>query len=477
MGIEVADWLRLVLPAYLGLLHVWLYLQRRREAVHRSLGAAALAAVGWSLASFPPFEGFEAAPSARTWLALACAIVFLPLAQHAIHAFLGLRRPHLERVAWTLAGAALLAVALAAAAPGTELARALLGDLGRGAVSAAGGALAIRLALLCPPAARRPRDRVAAAAVVAPWLAAAIGDIAACFDLRTGSAWMPWGVLPALAAASGLLLGRLVRSMAEAERLASDLNRLVEERSAELRRKELQLAHGEPLASLGALAAGVARATHEPIALLAAHVTRLGSVWHRAECADEVRVLLAECRDGVEQLRAIVSQVLAVARRSGDAMEPVDLSAVVASVLPIVQPLARERAQIRSELAPVPPVLGDRRLLGQVALQLLLNAVQSIPPDDRARHEVCVSTEQVEGMVRLRVEDSGPGIPLEILPRVFDPFFTPEEGQRAPALGLAVTHQIVARHRGRVEVASDRNGTRVTVEIPPAVSVEDPREA
>ncbi len=470
-----ATLLAFVIALYAGLLHGWLHLQRRGEVVHLWLGAAGLVVAALCVQGRPP-----AALTPRGHaLALGLSVVLAFCALRGTLGFLGLRPGRFARTLSGLVPAALGLLAAAAVQPGGLSERLLLGPAPPGlgpvgrALTLGAASIPTGLALLCLR--RAPRGRaLAVLAVWMPWIAAAGWDVAGAWGLHAGALRTHLGALSVLVAGSALFLRRFVRSMAESERLATHLNELVEERSAALRRKELQLAHGEPLASLGALAAGVAQATDEPIGHLDGNLARLARIWRDAATAREVPRILAECRQGVEQLRAVVSQVLWVARRSQSVQEPVDLSALVASVLPIVQPLARDRAALVPKLASVPPVRGDRRLLGQVALQLLLNAVQSLPREGSGRHRVVVATRRVGDHVELRVEDTGPGIPPEILPRVFDPFFTPEEGERSPALGLAVTHQIVARHRGRLQVASDASGTRVTVELPCLETAEAP---
>jgi signal transduction histidine kinase len=126
------------------------------------------------------------------------------------------------------------------------------------------------------------------------------------------------------------------------------------------------------------------------------------------------------------------------------------------------------RARIVPDLAPVPPVAGDARLLGQLVLRLVQNALEAAPESDGAHSRVSVSTAFEDGCVRLRVRDAGPGIPADALPRIFDPFFSTKSSDRNPGLGLAVSRQIVSRHRGRIAVATGAEGTTFTVDLPPA---------
>jgi len=241
----------------------------------------------------------------------------------------------------------------------------------------------------------------------------------------------------------------------------------VEERTRVLREKDLELAHGARMATVGALAAGLAHEINDPIAYASSNLSHLARSWRSTDAAgfDEV---VSETRHGVERVRLVVSELLRLARRSEGPEGPVNLRKVVESILPIVQPEARWRAQITTHLDAVPPVRGEERLLGQVVLNLVVNALRSIPEGQPNRYTVHIETRLRDGCVVLRVRDNGPVIPDEALPHLFDPFAPPRAGMDGAELGLAVTHQLVARHRGRISVETGAQGTVFEVELPQA---------
>ncbi|MBW2385906.1 MAG: HAMP domain-containing histidine kinase [Deltaproteobacteria bacterium] len=142
-----------------------------------------------------------------------------------------------------------------------------------------------------------------------------------------------------------------------------------------------------------------------------------------------------------------------------------DLRQVVASALPMVSAEARDRANLVSELGEVPPVLGDERQLGQIVINLVMNALQAIPRGAPLANRVTVTTRTQGDDVALIVSDTGPGIPEDILPRVFDPFFTTKAGE-GTGLGRAVTQQLVSRHRGQIQLDNTPNGTTALVTLP-----------
>jgi CheY-like chemotaxis protein len=115
----------------------------------------------------------------------------------------------------------------------------------------------------------------------------------------------------------------------------------------------------------------------------------------------------------------------------------------------------RKRAELVRDLAPVAPVLGDEARLSQVFLNLIQNALQSIPGGLPEEHRVRVSTRTVpDGRVAVEVQDTGAGIAPEHLPRIFDPFFTTKEPGRGTGLGLSICHAVIASLGGRIEVES-----------------------
>jgi len=115
----------------------------------------------------------------------------------------------------------------------------------------------------------------------------------------------------------------------------------------------------------------------------------------------------------------------------------------------------------------VPPVRGEERLLAQVVLNLVVNALHSLPEGQPERHSVRIETRFREGLVMLRVQDDGPGVAPEALPHLFDPFAPPHADLAGVEFGLAVTHQLVSRHRGRIDVETSAQGTGFTVTLPP----------
>jgi signal transduction histidine kinase len=144
----------------------------------------------------------------------------------------------------------------------------------------------------------------------------------------------------------------------------------------------------------------------------------------------------------------------------------VDLHSVLEDTLKLVRGQLRHRARLEKDFQPVPSVEGDEARLGQVFLNLMLNAVQAMSEQDSARNVLRVATRVSEsGEVIIEVQDTGAGMSPEVLERLFEPFFTTRPS--STGMGLSVSHAIVTSLGGSLRMESQPGvGTHVTVTLP-----------
>ena len=115
----------------------------------------------------------------------------------------------------------------------------------------------------------------------------------------------------------------------------------------------------------------------------------------------------------------------------------------------------RHRARLTRDYGDVAPVNGNESRLGQVFLNLIVNAAQAIPEGDAGSNEIKIITRMdLSGRVAIEFHDTGAGIPAEVLPHIFDAFFTTKAATAGTGLGLAICHRIVAEHDGEISVKS-----------------------
>jgi PAS domain S-box-containing protein len=289
-----------------------------------------------------------------------------------------------------------------------------------------------------------------------------------------------------------------------------------------LRQAERQMARSEKLAAVGQMAAGLVHEINNPLGALSGLVQILQMDIGPDDPAGGV---LSEMAGELERIHRLAVGMLDIARSStGEGAEsfgPVDLRAVVASVLELMQPQLRvARVKLAAELGDA-PVLGGSDRLRQVAMNLVLNAIQAMSPagedrrrggtltvrlladevapsdlpprlsraDDLAEKDTqALNLEAIRraargaappwregmGLVRLEVEDTGPGIPEDALPRIFEPFFTTKPRGSGTGLGLSTVEAIVRAHGGSIRAENaPEGGARFTVRLPARATSED----
>jgi len=239
-------------------------------------------------------------------------------------------------------------------------------------------------------------------------------------------------------------------------------------------RRELQarLLLADRMASVGTLAAGVAHEINNPLAYVIANIDIASQELRKRATPPLMRALdvLGEAKDGAERVRRIVGDLKTFSRADDAIRERVDLRNVVESSINLAMNEIRHRGRLVRELGEVPRVDANAGRLGQVVVNLLVNAAQAIPEGAANKNEIRVRTRtDGSGRAVLEVEDTGPGMPPEIRARIFDPFYTTKPLGEGTGLGLTICHGIVAALGGAIEVESEvGSGSLFRVVLPPA---------
>jgi PAS domain S-box-containing protein len=232
----------------------------------------------------------------------------------------------------------------------------------------------------------------------------------------------------------------------------------------EVNRLEQQLRRSDKLAALGTLAAGVAHEVKNPLHALSLNLHLLEKeVAGAASGSAEVREYFAILRSEVQRIHRIVENFLRFSKPSIPEVKPLDLHALLERVLSLVAFEAADHGvTIETAFDPAPELVpGDEGQLSQVFLNLGINALQAMPSGG----SLVVTTKLDRGWAEVAVKDSGEGIEAEVIPHVFDPYFTTRP--RGVGLGLAISHRIVEGHHGTIEVESEvGKGTTFAVRLP-----------
>jgi len=252
----------------------------------------------------------------------------------------------------------------------------------------------------------------------------------------------------------------------------------------EERTMQARLALTDRMASLGTLAAGIAHELNTPLAYVSANIGFASRELEDAgrspapDAREEARAALKDAIDGADRMRRIIRDLRMFARPDDARDEPVRLQPILESAVNLAWNEIKHRARLVRDLVPVPSVRGNEARLGQVFLNLIVNAAQAIPPGAADRNEISVRTRlEPDGRVAVEVRDSGSGILPEHLPRIFDPFFTTKPVGEGTGLGLSICHRIVSDMRGSIEVDSEPGrGTTFVVRLVPAGQDRAPAE-
>jgi polar amino acid transport system substrate-binding protein len=271
-------------------------------------------------------------------------------------------------------------------------------------------------------------------------------------------------------------------------------------RTTELRRRHndererlrvVQIAQADKLITLGTLVSGVAHEINNPINFVTLNLPLIREFWQGAKpildselerggdfylgrlkysvFRERLDGMFEGIFEGIERVRGIVATLKDFARP-----EPSDLSqavnpneALAGAVRLLGSPIARATDHFSLDLDPsVPSITGSSQKIGQLAINLIQNALEALPSREAA---ISVSSryDQRSGRVLIEVADEGSGIDPDLLPRITDPFFTTKRGSGGMGLGLAIVSQIVHDHGGSIDFdSSPGRGTRVHLTFP-----------
>lgn len=249
------------------------------------------------------------------------------------------------------------------------------------------------------------------------------------------------------------------------------LEQRVEQKTRELKRAHEHALHTEKMASIGKMAAVLAHEINNPLSGILTYAKLLhkwidhenGSLNRRQDICDSLDLIASESR----RCGDLVKNLLTFSRATPMNLQATDLNRVIEQSLRLVQhQLDLAAIQVQTEFDPeLPLVQCDGAQIEQVLLALMMNAIDAMPQGGNLWLTTTANREK--NQVEVVVRDDGSGIPPEILPRIFEPFLTTKETGRGVGLGLAISHSILDRHNGNIEVQSELgHGTTFTVTLP-----------
>ncbi|HEY9721034.1 MAG TPA: ATP-binding protein [Oscillatoriaceae cyanobacterium] len=251
-----------------------------------------------------------------------------------------------------------------------------------------------------------------------------------------------------------------------------------------------QLVQSERLHTLGQLVAGVIHEMNNPLTIvntnlqvLAEYVQQqqhLIGLYEQLQCStaeiagyreeidwpylsQDLGRILASVQEGATRALNLVDELRRYSASNSPEIGPIDLRDRLVSTVRLVESTYRNRINFVLDIERLPPIMGVAGQIQQVFMNLLINACQAIPN----RGEVRISSDADADQVTLRISDTGTGIEADVLPRIFEPYFSTKSAADGTGLGLPITKRIVEKHGGRLEVESAPEvGTTFTIVLP-----------
>jgi len=239
----------------------------------------------------------------------------------------------------------------------------------------------------------------------------------------------------------------------------------LQERDKEIRRlNEQRLMRSEKLASIGRLAAGIAHEINNPLTSIltfSSLLLRKAEDWQR-ERLDIIVKETTRCRE-------IVRGLLDFARQREPQKEVSDVNRIIEAALTLTRnqlaKASEKKIMVEKELEELPSIQVDANQILEVFVNILINALDAMP--QKGTLKVTSRKLEAEPFIEIRLSDTGCGIPPENLAKIFDPFFTTKEAGKGTGLGLAVSHGIIERHNGTIDVESEvGRGTTFVIRLP-----------
>ncbi len=317
-----------------------------------------------------------------------------------------------------------------------------------------------------------------------------------------------------------IAIGRDITDRKTAEESIRSAYNEVERANHELKEMQSQVVQSEKLASIGQLAAGVAHEMNTPVGFVSCNFETLESYLkkilelldmyevlarcveasdknHRLETLKRIKEakvkmrfdeilgdlqgLFEDSREGLGRVTSIIQNLRDFSRidQACDLAE-YNLNEGIKTTLTVARNEVKYDAEVKTEFGDVPTVFCNAGQINQVFLNILVNAVQAIRSQERETPgTILIRTYSTDTDVVCEIQDNGPGISEDKLPRIFDPFFTTKPAGKGTGLGLSVSYDIIVnKHKGQIWVDSNSNeGTKFTITLPLTVAATDNADA
>jgi PAS domain S-box-containing protein len=230
------------------------------------------------------------------------------------------------------------------------------------------------------------------------------------------------------------------------------------------KRMEEQLVMTDRLASIGELSSGIAHELNNPLT----SVIGFSQLLMEGDVPDDIKEDLGIVHSEAQRAAAIVKNLLTFARKHAPVKELNNINSVIEDVLRLRSYEQKvNNIEVENRLSPnLPEIMIDHFQMQQVFLNIMVNAEFAMM-EAHHKGKMVITTEKLDGIIRISFADDGPGISKENLKHIFDPFFTTKEVGKGTGLGLSICHGIVTEHCGKIYAVSEKGrGATFIVELP-----------
>ena len=230
----------------------------------------------------------------------------------------------------------------------------------------------------------------------------------------------------------------------------------------QLQALQAEFAHADRVSTLGELTASIAHEVNQPLAAIATNAAASQRWLNRVNPdIEEVRVLTGRIIEDAQRAASIISRVRSMASRRASEMAEIDLAdAIGDAMLFLRHEMISQKVVLRLDApADLPKVMADRTQVQQVLVNLTINAIQAMRVMNETQRSLTVRARADGGHVVISVADTGPGIPEDHMPKLFESFFSTKEN--GMGIGLAICRSIVEAHGGTLSARNGESGGAV----------------
>ncbi|HDH96985.1 MAG TPA: PAS domain S-box protein, partial [Proteobacteria bacterium] len=238
----------------------------------------------------------------------------------------------------------------------------------------------------------------------------------------------------------------------------------------EIKRMQQEVMRTEKLAAIGRLTASIAHEIRNPLTSISGCIELLQQEVANGETSQHLMNIIAE---EIDRLNQLISDILYLAKPPKSIESVFDISNMLYDLAYAVStdPSCRDRIKVETELTSGLYVRGDPSQLRQMFWNIIINSVQAIRGKGRILIRSSILQNDSGRQAKVSIEDTGTGIPPDVIDSIFDPFFTTKE--KGTGLGLTIAHKIVESHEGKIRVDSEPDkGTVFTITIPMVSSLQ-----